>query len=70
MEKLVREKLKKILAQRAEQKETINEFNRLMGKHLSVIVCAGEKAGASNFDLREYNKELLGESPLFLRQPK
>lgn len=70
MEKLVRQKVKKILARRAEQRKAIDEFDRLMGNHLDIIVCNGEKTEASNFDLREYNKELLGENPLFIHRSK
>lgn len=70
MEKLVRQKVKKILARRAEQRKAIDEFDRLMGNHLSVIVCDGGESGASNFDLREYNKDLLGGNPLFIHRSK
>lgn len=43
MEKLIRERLKKIMDRRAIQKEEICEFNRLRGKHLSIIVCTGKR---------------------------
>ncbi len=61
MDRLVEEKIKMILARREKQKEETNEFNRMLGKHLHIIVCAGHKTCNSDFDLRRYNEEVMAK---------